>query len=232
MARNALVRVCPARCRPDGWRLLGQGGRGQAARPPRRSSPCACAHRQPQAGAGAHGRHAVPDAAAGSEPAAARPRSPRRPRLGGREVAVKPSAASRSPEAGRRLPRSGHGGGRWPIRCSRPGKSRSLRETFAYAGRNARSVHLADQQVEGRSRDRPTSIWWASIRISARRSNSVVVLREKVASGSVTRCAWETSWAGSRLVQIRPRDAVFMIQDFGFERQETLSLRKQEDETP
>jgi hypothetical protein len=36
----------------------------------------------------------------------------------------------------------------------------------------------------------------------------------------------------SRLVQIRARDAVFMIQDFGFERQETLSLRKQEVETP
>ena len=36
----------------------------------------------------------------------------------------------------------------------------------------------------------------------------------------------------ARLVQIRPKDAVFRIQDFGFERQETLSLRKQEVETP
>ena len=36
----------------------------------------------------------------------------------------------------------------------------------------------------------------------------------------------------ARLVQIRPRDAVFTIRDFGFERQETLSLRKQEVETP
>jgi len=36
----------------------------------------------------------------------------------------------------------------------------------------------------------------------------------------------------ARVVQIRPRDAVFTIHDFGFERQETLSLRKQEVETP
>ena len=36
----------------------------------------------------------------------------------------------------------------------------------------------------------------------------------------------------SRVVQIRDRDVVFMIEDFGFERQETLSLRKQEDVTP
>jgi hypothetical protein len=36
----------------------------------------------------------------------------------------------------------------------------------------------------------------------------------------------------SRLVQIRERDVVFTIEDFGFERQETLSLRKQEDVIP
>jgi hypothetical protein len=36
----------------------------------------------------------------------------------------------------------------------------------------------------------------------------------------------------SRVVQIRERDVVFIIEDFGFERQETLSLRKQEDVTP
>jgi type IV secretory pathway VirB10-like protein len=36
----------------------------------------------------------------------------------------------------------------------------------------------------------------------------------------------------SRVLQIRDRDVVFMIEDFGFERQDTLSLRKQEDVTP
>ena len=34
-----------------------------------------------------------------------------------------------------------------------------------------------------------------------------------------------------RVTQIRPKDVVFTIQDFGYERQETLSLRKQEDVT-
>jgi hypothetical protein len=62
-------------------------------------------------------------------------------------------------------------------------------------------------------------------------SNSVIVLREKV---SLRR--WKLRRGDqvgrARLVQIRPRDAVFTISDFGFERQETLSLRKQEVETP
>ena len=34
-----------------------------------------------------------------------------------------------------------------------------------------------------------------------------------------------------RVTQIRPREVVFTIQEFGFERQQTLSLAKQE-ETP
>ena len=62
-------------------------------------------------------------------------------------------------------------------------------------------------------------------------SNSVVVLREKV---SLRRYKLRRGdqVGRARLVQIRPRDAVFTISDFGFERQETLSLRKQEVETP
>ncbi|MBA3659881.1 MAG: hypothetical protein H0W67_09810 [Gemmatimonadales bacterium] len=62
-------------------------------------------------------------------------------------------------------------------------------------------------------------------------SRSVVVLREKIGGKR------HKLWAGDRLgrlqlVQIRPKDAVFVIQDFGIERRETLSLRKQEDATP
>jgi hypothetical protein len=63
------------------------------------------------------------------------------------------------------------------------------------------------------------------------RTNSLVVLREKV---SLKRHKMRVGdqVGRARLVQIRPRDAVFTIQDFGYERQETLSLRKQEVETP
>ncbi len=97
--------------------------------------------------------------------------------------------------------------------------------------RDARSLLVAHQLDQERSRDRPISIWSASTRTSGAPSNSVVVLREKVSSKRhKMRVGDQLSRA--RLVQIRPRDAVFMIQDFGFERQETLSLRKQEDVTP
>jgi hypothetical protein len=35
-----------------------------------------------------------------------------------------------------------------------------------------------------------------------------------------------------QVVRIETKDVTFQIEDFGFERQETLSLRKQEDMTP
>jgi hypothetical protein len=62
-------------------------------------------------------------------------------------------------------------------------------------------------------------------------SNSIVVLRDK---GTAKRYKLRVGdqVGRAKLVQIRPRDAVFTIRDFGFERQETLSLRKQEVETP
>jgi hypothetical protein len=63
------------------------------------------------------------------------------------------------------------------------------------------------------------------------RTNSLVVLREKV-SLKRHKLRVGDQVGRARLVQIQPRDAVFMIQDFGYERQETLSLRKQEVETP
>ena len=105
-----------------------------------------------------------------------------------------------------------------------------MRETFAYAGStrdpfaslintSKNGPEIADLDLVGVYQDLRTP------------SNSVVVLREKVSSKRhKLRVGDQLSRA--RLVQIRPRDAVFMIQDFGFERQETLSLRKQEVETP
>jgi hypothetical protein len=62
-------------------------------------------------------------------------------------------------------------------------------------------------------------------------SNSIVVLRDK-ATAKRYKLRVGDQLGRARLVQIRPRDAVFTIRDFGFERQETLSLRKQEVETP
>jgi hypothetical protein len=60
---------------------------------------------------------------------------------------------------------------------------------------------------------------------------SVAVFREKD-GGKRHKLRAGDQVGRSRLVQIRERDVVFTVEDFGFERQETLSLRKQEDVTP
>ena len=105
-----------------------------------------------------------------------------------------------------------------------------MRETFAYAGgtrdpfasliNTAKSgPEIADLDLVGVYMDLRTP------------SNNIVVLREKLTSKRHKMRVGD-QLGRARLTQIRPRDAVFMIQDFGFERQETLSLRKQEVETP
>ena len=106
-----------------------------------------------------------------------------------------------------------------------------MRETFAYAGgtrdpfsslinMDKSGPEISDLDLVGVYLDLRTP------------SNNVVVLREKGASAKRHKMRVGDQLGRARLVQIRPRDAVFMIQDFGFERQETLSLRKQEVETP
>jgi len=106
-----------------------------------------------------------------------------------------------------------------------------LRETFAYAGGtrdpfsslislDKSGPEIADLDLVGVYLDLRTP------------SNNVVVLREKGTSAKRHKMRVGDQLGRARLTQIRPRDAVFMIQDFGYERQETLSLRKQEVETP
>ena len=104
------------------------------------------------------------------------------------------------------------------------------RETFAYSGgtrdpfgslmnlKNA-GPELADLQLVGVYQD---------LRNSA---NSVAVLREKVTSRR-HKVRVGDQLGRLRVRQILARDVVFNIEDFGYERQETLSLRKQENVTP
>ena len=105
-----------------------------------------------------------------------------------------------------------------------------MRETFAYTGgsrdpfasllnSSAAGPEIADLDLVGVYQDLRSS------------GNSVVVLREK-ATAKRHKLRVGDQLGRAKLVQIRPRDAVFTIRDFGFERQETLSLRKQEVETP
>jgi hypothetical protein len=105
-----------------------------------------------------------------------------------------------------------------------------MRETFAYSGgsrdpfmsllnTSAAGPEIGDLELVGVYQDLRSS------------RNSVVVLREKV-TAKRHKLRVGDQLGRAKLVQIRPRDAVFTIRDFGFERQETLSLRKQEVETP
>jgi hypothetical protein len=105
-----------------------------------------------------------------------------------------------------------------------------VRETFAYSGASRdpfnsllnmakNGPELADLQLVG---------IYQNLRA---RDASIAVFREKD-GGKRHKLRAGDQVGRSRLVQIRDRDVVFMIEDFGFERQETLSLRKQEDFTP
>jgi hypothetical protein len=104
------------------------------------------------------------------------------------------------------------------------------RETFSYGGAARdpfvsllnlakNGPELADLQLVGIYQNLRTP------------SGSVAVFREKE-GGKRHKLRAGDQVGRSRLVQIRDRDVVFMIEDFGFERQETLSLRKQEDVIP
>lgn len=104
-----------------------------------------------------------------------------------------------------------------------------LRETFAYGGGardpfgsliNTKSAgpELIDLQLVGIYEDMRSS------------ANSVAVLREKQ-SGKRHKLRTGDQIGRLRVAQIRNKDVVFTVEDFGFERQETLSLRKQEDST-
>ena len=112
-------------------------------------------------------------------------------------------------------------------------KARDLelsRETFAYSGAARdpfnsllnmakNGPELADLQLVG---------IYQNLRAH---SGSIAVFREKD-GGKRHKLRAGDQVGRSRLVQIRERDVVFTIEDFGFERQETLSLRKQEDVAP
>jgi hypothetical protein len=105
-----------------------------------------------------------------------------------------------------------------------------MRETFAYGG-GTRDPFSSLIDVASSGPDFGNLELVGVYQNLRTRSNSVIVVREKV-SLKRHKLRVGDQVGRARLVQIQPRDAVFMIQDFGYERQETLSLRKQEVETP
>ena len=105
-----------------------------------------------------------------------------------------------------------------------------MRETFAYSGGSRDPfASLLNSAATGPEIGNLDLVGvYQNLRDS---DNSIVVLREK-ATAKRYKLRVGDQLGRARLVQIRPRDAVFTIRDFGYERQETLSLRKQEVETP
>ncbi|MEA2722618.1 MAG: hypothetical protein QOH59_389 [Gemmatimonadales bacterium] len=118
----------------------------------------------------------------------------------------------------------------WADSLQKSKETEMYRETFAYSGSirdpfnsllnmAKAGPEVADLQLVG---------IYQNVRVP---SGSVAVFREKE-GGKRHKLRAGDQLGRSRVVQIRERDVVFMIEDFGFERQETLSLRKQEDGTP
>ncbi|HEX5386974.1 MAG TPA: hypothetical protein VFW66_09765 [Gemmatimonadales bacterium] len=110
-----------------------------------------------------------------------------------------------------------------------PAETQVAREMFAYSGAPRdpfasliKSAHvgpeLSDLQLVAIYEDMYSP------------AGSVAVLRDKT-DGKRHKLRSGDQLGRLRVTQIRAKDVVFTIQDFGVERQETLSLRKQEDAT-
>lgn len=105
-----------------------------------------------------------------------------------------------------------------------------LRETFTYGGgsRDPFASLITEDKIGPEFND----LLLVGVYLDLRRaSNSVAVLRDK------TNQKRYKLRVGDRLgrlkvAQIRQTDVVFTVEDIGFERQETLSLRKREEQTP
>jgi hypothetical protein len=105
-----------------------------------------------------------------------------------------------------------------------------LRETFTYGGANRDPfVSLIDLPSEG---PEFVNLQLVAIYQDLRYAgNSIAVVRDR---GANKRYSVRVGDRIGRLkiAQIRQRDVVFTIEDLGFERQETLSLRKREEQNP
>lgn len=102
-----------------------------------------------------------------------------------------------------------------------------LRETFNYAGgpRDPFLSFLAGDEGGPLLRDLQLISIVYDARFPAR---SLAVLRDRI-EGTRYRVRRGENAGPNRVVEIRQREVVFSVQDFGFQRQETLSLPKPEE---
>lgn len=105
-----------------------------------------------------------------------------------------------------------------------------LRETFTYSGASRDPfVSLIDLPTEG---PEFVNLQLVAIYQDLRYAgNSIAVVRDKAANKRYSVRVGDRI-GRLKIAQIRQRDVVFTIEDLGFERQETLSLRRQEEQNP
>lgn len=118
----------------------------------------------------------------------------------------------------------------WADSVRKSKETEMYRETFAYSG----SIRDPFNSLLNMAKAGPevADLQLVGIYQNMRNpSGSVAVFREKE-GGKRHKLRAGDQLGRARVLQIRERDVVFTIEDFGFERQETLSLRKQEDVTP
>lgn len=102
-----------------------------------------------------------------------------------------------------------------------------MREAFAYEG-GGRDPFISLLR-SGDVRPLITDLKLVSVLHDGRYpARSVAVLRD-VTTGKRYRVRPRDVLGRLRVTAIRPREVVFTVQEFGFERQETLALRKQEE---
>jgi hypothetical protein len=113
---------------------------------------------------------------------------------------------------------------------SRARETEVLRESFTFAGgpRDPFVSLISTAKVGPEFSD----LILVGIYLDLRRaSNSVAVLRDKN-SGKRYKLRVGDQVGRLKVAQIRQQDVVFTVEDIGFERQETLSMRKREADTP
>jgi hypothetical protein len=105
-----------------------------------------------------------------------------------------------------------------------------LRETFSYAGgsRDPFASLITTARVGPEFSDLLLVGVYMDMKYAA---NSVAVVRDKN-SGKRYKLRVGDQIGRLKVAQIRQLDVVFTVEDFGFERQETLSMKKREVETP
>lgn len=113
---------------------------------------------------------------------------------------------------------------------SAPGRPEVVRETFAYAGgpRDPFSSLLKGERLGPEFLDLQLVGVYQDLQYP---SNSVAIVRDRVEDKRYKVRAGD-QLGTLRVREIRAKDVVFTVQDFGYSRQEILSLRKQEDVTP